>query len=327
MRFQIADSPGALELSALPVPENYQKFVYKFAEPQYIAHPQVDIILQETKVHDFVIASHVIVVKEAVMLLSKVAKTDCMLFSMLKGAIECSLPGFPQPVWFMQGQYFLLCVNKGAYRTYLEPGIYQSFYVTVPASFLTEITPVEDPILSITRHANQSAALTGNLWYPLYESIDELRNNTARSAVHDQRLVNIIEQMLLLVIDRKRGFGHNDSRSIIDESVLVSVQHYINFHLQEPLNLQALARRFNLQPLELQEMFLRRSQATIEEFVFGHRMELARQLMLHSKMPIGEIMEETGFTRRAVFSKAYKECFKEFPMDSRRPWKRVNRKK
>ncbi|HEY0273907.1 MAG TPA: hypothetical protein VGC22_12025, partial [Chitinophaga sp.] len=252
MRFQIADPLGLPVSSGVPVPAAYQEFVYKFAPPAFTSHPFVDMIVQEKRVGDFLLASHVLIVKEPVLLSPGTDESACTLYCMLKGAVECAITGFPKPIWFVQGQYFLFCINKGSHRAFFEPGVYQSFHINFPASFLAEIAPVEDPILQIAYQPDQSAALTGTLWHPLYESIDELRNNTEDAAVNYQRLVNIMEQMLLLVIDRKRGSGRSESRSIIDESVLHSIQHYINFHVHEQLNLQTLSRRFNLQPLELQ---------------------------------------------------------------------------
>lgn len=323
MRFQLADALGMLESRGLPVPEVYREYVYNFANPVFISHPFVDLITQETKVQDFLIASHVLVVKEPVWMDLRTDDSACTLYCMLKGNLECAMVGFPKPVWFIQGQYFLFCISKGMHRAYFEPGVYQSFYINFPAVFLAEIAPAHDPVLQIAWQRQQSAALTGSLWYPLYECMEELRNNTGDSDANDQRLINVMEHMLLQVVDRKRGRGALDSRVMIDESVLHSIQHYINFHLFEPLNLQSLSRRFGVQPIELQEMFLRRSQATVEEFVFSHRMEMARQLLENTRMQIGEILRQIGYGSRGIFTKAYQESYNMLPFQSRRPSRRV----
>ncbi|PUZ29470.1 hypothetical protein DCC81_08480 [Chitinophaga parva] len=323
MRFQLAEALGMLGSTGLPVPGCYQEYVYTFADPVFASHPFVDIIVQERKVQHFLIASHVVVVKEPVWLDLHTDESACTLYCMLRGNLECAMEGFPQPVWFVQGQYFLFCVSKGTHRAFFEPGVYQSFYINFSPHFLAEIAPAHDPVLQLAWQRQQSAALTGSLWYPLYECMDELRNDTADSRDNDQRLINVMEHMLLLVVDRKRGRGIADSRTMIDESVLYSVQHYINFHLFEPLNLQSLARRFGLQPLEVQEMFLRRSRNTVEVFVFSQRMEMARQLLENTRLRIAEILQQVGYKRRGLFTKAYQEHFNMLPSQSRRPSSRM----
>jgi AraC family transcriptional regulator len=104
-------------------------------------------------------------------------------------------------------------------------------------------------------------------------------------------------------------------------SMVIAVQRasrFIDDHLDEDLNLDALARGAGATPQALAQAFARVHHTTPHRYVIERRIEQARRLLIGTDKPLSEIALQTGFASQSHFSAAFKKLTGESPGAYRR---------
>jgi AraC family carnitine catabolism transcriptional activator len=78
---------------------------------------------------------------------------------------------------------------------------------------------------------------------------------------------------------------------------------------ETPLSLVELAKRAGVSPRYLQKLAQRELGISIMEYSLSVRLSKARDLVLHTDMPMFEIAAATGFSAAAVFARAFKQRY------------------
>ncbi|WP_372629640.1 response regulator [Cohnella sp.] len=104
------------------------------------------------------------------------------------------------------------------------------------------------------------------------------------------------------------------SRSIVDK-----VKMYISRHLEaEDLSREELANQVYLNPDYLDRLFKKEAGMSVTDYVVRERMQLARELLAKTNMPIAAIAGKAGYANISHFSRRFKKLVGIGPYDYRR---------
>lgn len=95
-----------------------------------------------------------------------------------------------------------------------------------------------------------------------------------------------------------------EGRFEMTEDIRDTIQ-YMNAHLEEKLDMRALASRVYLSHTGLIWKFRRQLGVTPLQYLISLRMQLARRLLLEEDLPIGEIAERCGYPSAYYFTNAF----------------------
>ncbi|MEG0691687.1 MAG: response regulator [Oscillospiraceae bacterium] len=101
-----------------------------------------------------------------------------------------------------------------------------------------------------------------------------------------------------------------DDQSANNNTILIQkLQEYIDEHLLENLSLIDLSKRLYISPSYLSRLFKEKNRMGFKDYVYGRRIEKAKELLLKPNLKIGEIATMTGFRDYKHFSNVFlKTC-------------------
>lgn len=89
-------------------------------------------------------------------------------------------------------------------------------------------------------------------------------------------------------------------------------------HLEAPLATATIAYRTGLSARQLERLFQRYLQVSPARYYMRLRLERARDLLLHTNVPVLDVAVATGFTSSSYFSQCYRQAFAQTPSTTRR---------
>lgn len=89
---------------------------------------------------------------------------------------------------------------------------------------------------------------------------------------------------------------------------MLDLMHYLDSHLTEELNIDALAEKFYISRFHMMRRFREETGTTIHAYISDHRLMLARDLILQGE-PATEVCFKCGFGSYSSFSRAYGKFF------------------
>ncbi|VGO14190.1 Arabinose operon regulatory protein [Pontiella desulfatans] len=95
---------------------------------------------------------------------------------------------------------------------------------------------------------------------------------------------------------------------------IAPVLDYLNLHYLDNPPLEEMAALVHLAPNYFHRMFRQVFNTTPYRYMESKRMELARQLLSTTELPIGEIAEECGYENGFYFSRIFKKCLGRAPL-------------
>lgn len=93
----------------------------------------------------------------------------------------------------------------------------------------------------------------------------------------------------------------------VDPRVLVVLDHVGN-HLDQPHTVRSLAQVAGLSPSRLSHLFVTQLGISVMAHIERHRMELARDLLDVSSLPIAEVARRVGYTDPLYFSRRFRQA-------------------
>jgi transcriptional regulator GlxA family with amidase domain len=89
-------------------------------------------------------------------------------------------------------------------------------------------------------------------------------------------------------------------------SKILDTINYVQLHLQEKLNVEALAKRVQLNEDHFSRLFLRYTGRRPVPYIHAKRIERAQYLITTTNQSFAQIAEKTGFETVPYFSKVFK---------------------
>lgn len=93
---------------------------------------------------------------------------------------------------------------------------------------------------------------------------------------------------------------------------------YIRAHLSEPLRLPELAARFCLSPGHFSHVFRAHTSLSPQAYLRECRMQAARDLLLHTDLPVAQVAGRVGYTSPSLFYRHMEKCYGAKPLSLRR---------
>ncbi|MFO7171771.1 MAG: AraC family transcriptional regulator [Bacillota bacterium] len=93
---------------------------------------------------------------------------------------------------------------------------------------------------------------------------------------------------------------------------------YVRHHYHSPCRLEEVARAVHLSPFHFSRLFKKRTGMTFGQYLTAERVERARQLLLHSNLPIDEVARRVGYHKTGHFSRKFREQTGMTPSEYRR---------
>ncbi|WP_213484543.1 response regulator transcription factor [Thermobacillus xylanilyticus] len=103
-----------------------------------------------------------------------------------------------------------------------------------------------------------------------------------------------------VLIDASRQLG--GAGDAVAEAV-----RYIDEHLPEPLRLKDIADQVHLNPSYFSVLFKEQMGITYSDYVTRRRIQRAKELLVKTKLPIGDIAQKVGYIHVKYFNKMFKE--------------------
>ena len=99
---------------------------------------------------------------------------------------------------------------------------------------------------------------------------------------------------------------------------LIEAVSLMEANLEEPMNLDELARHVSVSRRQLERIFQKHVQCVPTRYYLELRLQRARQLLLQTSMSIVDVAFSCGFVSAPHFSKCYRDCYGIPPRDERR---------
>ncbi|MFM5163995.1 helix-turn-helix domain-containing protein [Aeromonas rivipollensis] len=161
-----------------------------------------------------------------------------------------------------------------------------------------------DPALSFL--VQESDWLPGDLAaHPFIELDEPQRHYLAflHRMVAAGRQVAGMEQVWLSLLAQGQGV-HSSAPPRLAARIL-KVQRHIEAHLAEPLNNERLAAIACLGQSQFKLAFRQQLGMSVSHYIRGQRMTLARTLLAHTQLPIGEIASRCGYQNQGAFAERF----------------------
>lgn len=94
---------------------------------------------------------------------------------------------------------------------------------------------------------------------------------------------------------RHTSSAANSSRSLLSEGALASIRDFVNANLDEPIEVETLARLAGLSPFHFSRTFARSVGVPPHRYVMRTRLKRARELLREGRLSFAEVAAETGF--------------------------------
>ncbi|TXK86002.1 helix-turn-helix domain-containing protein [Paenibacillus sp. N3.4] len=102
------------------------------------------------------------------------------------------------------------------------------------------------------------------------------------------------------------------------QTVVEKAKQYIHQHINEDVSREDIASHVNMNPDYLTRIFKRETGLTISDYVLQERVELAKDLLMRTDLPIGSIASSVGYNNFSHFSKMFKKATAINPQDYRK---------
>lgn len=206
--------------------------------------------------------------------------------------------------------------NREAMALYLEHGQFSSF-LNYCGTYLRELS------MKGCLHAESMNSFQADALQTIYSFIDSkgfsvkelfsdesnrllshlASNSTREMMMYLQYLVNILEIR---------------SRQEAEQSTPEAIRSYIDKHYTEEIGLNALADQFYMDPDYISKLFRREFGTSIKNYITDKRISDAKELLIHSALPVNIVATSVGYENYSYFSRLFKKITKETPQDFRR---------
>ncbi len=148
----------------------------------------------------------------------------------------------------------------------------------------------------------EAPPLVRSLWRRLSACVESSDADT------EYRARTLVELLIVKLIEVQIGTPNPADVARNLEAVRRAVT-FIDGHLSEKLDVEAIARAADLSPFHFSRVFKTAYQMSLHKFVLERRLERARQLLLESDLPISSVALETGFSSQSHLTTAFGQRF------------------
>lgn len=97
--------------------------------------------------------------------------------------------------------------------------------------------------------------------------------------------------------------------NVPNKKLIVDVLQYVKDNAVSDINLNSVAEKFDRSPVYMSALFKKGTGMGFNEYVTGIRMNMAKQMLEETSMPIGEVSNICGYSNPKYFSVVFKNTF------------------
>ncbi|MBS0849851.1 superoxide response transcriptional regulator SoxS [Citrobacter sp. JGM124] len=101
------------------------------------------------------------------------------------------------------------------------------------------------------------------------------------------------------------------------QDIIHTLTEWIDLHIDQPLNIDVVAKKSGYSKWYLQRMFRTVMRQTLGEYIRQRRLQMAAQELLTTKRPIFDIAMDYGYVSQQTFSRVFRRAFDRTPTDYR----------
>lgn len=145
---------------------------------------------------------------------------------------------------------------------------------------------------------------------------DNEENNSiyGRAALSPANMMQYLEYLLKKTMEYKDMVEQ-------PQSIVGIIKDYINNHYQENISREDLSRLVYLNPDYLSRLFKKETGLSLSSYLIQKRIQLAKELLVSSKMPVSVVAAKAGYDNFAYFTKIFKERTGMAPNEYRKKYK------
>ncbi|ELY5878327.1 superoxide response transcriptional regulator SoxS [Cronobacter sakazakii] len=101
------------------------------------------------------------------------------------------------------------------------------------------------------------------------------------------------------------------------QEIIHALTQWIDEHIDQPLNIDVVAKKSGYSKWYLQRMFRTVMHQTLGEYIRKRRLQLAAQELRMTRRPIFDIAMDYGYVSQQTFSRIFRRQFDRTPSDYR----------
>lgn len=101
------------------------------------------------------------------------------------------------------------------------------------------------------------------------------------------------------------------------QEIINSLLQWIDDHIDQPLNIETVARKSGYSKWYLQRMFRSITHQTLADYIRQRRLTLAADALKNTRKPIFDIAMDVGFVSQQTFSRVFRREYATTPTDYR----------
>jgi len=101
------------------------------------------------------------------------------------------------------------------------------------------------------------------------------------------------------------------------QDIIHTLTEWIDDHIDQPLNIDVVAKKSGYSKWYLQRMFRTVMRQTLGEYIRHRRLQMAAQELRTTKRPIFDIAMDYGYVSQQTFSRVFRRAFDRTPTDYR----------
>lgn len=134
-------------------------------------------------------------------------------------------------------------------------------------------------------------------------------------AVSSRLLIHSCACRLMELFSRAGRLAQRNSSHL---EAILAAEEYIQTHLAENLNLEAIARAVNLSPYYFHHLFTDFFGKTPAQYILDCRIAIAKQELLKESCSVSALAADCGFSSHSYFSQKFKQVTGKTPLQFRR---------
>lgn len=142
--------------------------------------------------------------------------------------------------------------------------------------------------------------------------LKELIDNSRSYKSYDE-VINGYNHCLVEIADKNDALNEQNYSLIINEVIQFIKDHYF-----EKLTLEIIGEVFELNGVYLGQLFKNEVEMTFLKYLTHYRMDISKELLMNTRMSIGEISEKVGYTTSQYFSQIFTKNVGVTPQDYRK---------
>lgn len=101
------------------------------------------------------------------------------------------------------------------------------------------------------------------------------------------------------------------------QDIIQTLTEWIDSHIDQPLNIDVVAKKSGYSKWYLQRMFRTVMRQTLGDYIRQRRLQMAAQELRTTKRPIFDIAMDYGYVSQQTFSRVFRRTFDRTPTDYR----------